>query len=94
MARVKSIKQVLGSFLRKAGLEERYEENLAIAFWDGAVGKEIARHTEPQKVSQGIVFVKVDTDVWRSELVYFKNEIIQRLNKKIGKKIIQEIKFY
>lgn len=94
MAQVKSIKQVLEAFIKGAGLEERYEENMAIVFWDGAVGKEIAQHTNPRKVSRGIVFVKVDTDVWRSELVFFKNEIIQRLNKKIGKKVIQEIKFY
>ncbi|NIV04319.1 DUF721 domain-containing protein [Candidatus Saccharibacteria bacterium] len=82
------------AFLKAMGMRERFEENLSIAFWDTVVGKEIAQHTEPQKVSSGILFVKVDNDVWRNEIVYYKNEIIQKLNQKVGKRAIKEIKFY
>jgi hypothetical protein len=38
--------------------------------------------------------VKVDDDVWRNELTYFKRQIIEKLNEKLGKKTIKEIKFY
>lgn len=90
----KPIRLVLERFFRSIGLENRIEENLAFAFWDSVVGKEIALHTEPEKIVKGTVIVKVDNDVWRNELSFFKNEIIQKLNNKIGKKLIQEIKFY
>jgi predicted nucleic acid-binding Zn ribbon protein len=92
--RDKHVRDAILAFFKAAGLRERFEENLAIAFWDMCVGKEIARHTEPLKVSQGIIFVKVDNDVWRNELTYFKHEIIEKLNQKLGKKAIKEIKFY
>jgi predicted nucleic acid-binding Zn ribbon protein len=90
----KPIRSVLERFFRSIGLENRLEENLAFAYWDSVVGKEIALHTEPERIVKGTVIVKVDNDVWRNELTFFKNEIIQKLNQKIGKRLIQEIKFY
>lgn len=90
----KHIRDVLLGLFKQMGMKERFEENLSIAFWDVTVGKEIARHTEPYKVADGILFVRVDNDVWRTELTYMKNEILHKLNRKIGKKAITEIKFY
>jgi predicted nucleic acid-binding Zn ribbon protein len=92
--REKHVRDSIMAFFKAAGMRERFEENLAIAFWDMCVGKEISRHTEPLKVAKGIIFVKVDNDVWRNELTYFKHEIIQKINQKLGKKAIKEIKFY
>lgn len=90
----KSLKDVLTKFFKTAGLEKRIDEYMAFAYWDSIVGKEIAEHTEPEKIAGGTVFVKVDNDVWRNELAFFKKEIIGKLNDKIGKEIIREIKFY
>lgn len=90
----KSIKDVLQKFFKSVGIEERFEENLTFAYWDSVVGKEIASHTNPEKIVMGTVMVKVDNDVWRNELAFFKHEIIKKLNDRIGKRIIQEIKFY
>ena len=88
------IRDSLLRLFKSLGMQDRFEENLAIAFWDTTVGKEIAQHTEPFKVAKGIMFVKVDNDVWRNELAFYKHEIIQKLNQKLGKRAIQEIKFY
>lgn len=90
----KPIREILERLFKSLGVENRVEENLAFAYWDSVVGKEIALHTEPEKIVKGTVIVKVDNDVWRNELAFFKNEIIQKLNQRIGKKLIQEIKFY
>lgn len=90
----KHVRDTILAFFKAAGMQERFEENLAFAFWDNCVGKEIARHTDPHKVVKGILFVKVDNDVWRHELAFFKHEIIEKLNDKIGKKAITDIKFY
>ena len=67
---------------------------MALVYWDTVVGKEISEHTEPFKISNGTVFVKVNDTTWRNELQYFKNEIIEKLNNKIGKKVVNDIKFY
>jgi len=94
MGNTKSIKNIILDIFNKPGVKEKFNENLAIAYWDSVVGREISRHTDPQKVVAGTIFVKVDDATWRNELTFFKNEIIQKLNQKIGKKVINEIKFY
>lgn len=90
----KPIRESILKLFKSLGMKERFEENLAIAFWDATVGKDISRHTDPQKVVDRILFVKVDDGAWRNELSYLKNELIEKLNQQIGKKAIEEIKFY
>ncbi len=94
MSRPKPIKNIIIELLKAYGLKDKFDQYLAIAYWESCVGKEIASHTTPIEVENGIVFVQVDSDTWRNELVFFKHEIIQRLNERIGKPVVQEIKFY
>lgn len=94
MKEAKPLNQLIYQFLHNLGIKEKIEENFAIAYWDSVVGKDISKRTEPFKISKGILFVKVNDTTWRNELQYFKNEIIEKLNKKIGKKIVKDIKFY
>jgi predicted nucleic acid-binding Zn ribbon protein len=94
MSYAKPVSQIIGQFLKSVGIAGKIEQNYAIVYWDQAVGKEIAERTEPYKIAQGILFVKVTDPVWRNELQFFKNDIIEKLNHKIGKKIVKDIKFY
>ncbi|UCF64307.1 MAG: DUF721 domain-containing protein [bacterium] len=94
MSYAKPVSQLIEQFLKSMGIGDKIEENYAIVYWEQAVGKEIAQHTEPYKITQGILFVKVSDPAWRNELQFFKNEIIEKLNQKIGKKIVKDIKFY
>jgi len=94
MSVVKPLKNLIFQYFKRAGLEPQFEQYLALAYWDKAVGKEISRHTEPFRVQDGIIYVRVDSDAWRNELQYFKSEILEKLNTCLGKPVIQEIKFY
>lgn len=94
MSSVKPVSQLIEQFLQSVGIQGKIEENFAIVYWDQAVGKEISERTEPFKITKGILFVKVKDPVWRNELQFFKEEIIKKLNDKIGRNIVKEIKFY
>jgi len=94
MGKVKSIKELIFQYFKSAGLEDKFEQYYALAYWQKVVGKEIARHTEPFRVQDGVIFVHVDSDVWRTELQYMKPEIIEKLNHELKKTVIQDIKFY
>jgi len=94
MAEAKQLNGLIYRFLQSIGIKDKIEENFAIVYWDAVVGKEIAKKTEPFKVIKGSLFVRVDDTVWRNELQFLKHEIIEKLNKKIGKNIINDIKFY
>jgi len=88
------VKNLIYRYFQKLGLEQPFLENMALYYWKEAVGETIAQHTEPIRVENGIVFVKVDNDVWRQELQFLKKEIIDKLNETVGKQTIQEIKFF
>lgn len=91
---VQHIRETVAALFQSLGMRDRYEENLAIAFWDRVVGEQISAHTRPLKVEEGILVVKVDDNTWRSELPFLAPEIIEKLNENVGKPAIKAIKFY
>ena len=62
-------------------------------FWDKAVGPRIAEQSEALDVEDGKVFVQVRSPSWRTELVFMKPKIIDRLNQAVGKEVIKDIVF-
>ena len=62
-------------------------------FWTQAVGEEVARHAQPAAFRGGRLLVYVDSTVWAQELQFFKDEIIGRLNAKLGQSAVSEMRF-
>ncbi len=90
---MKQIGNILSQYLRNLGLEQSIKRNKALLLWPEIVGPAIADITKPQRVSNKILFVQVNNITWRNELIYYKDEIIQKLNRQMGDQIIEEIKF-
>ena len=90
---MQQIKTAIKTFLRKSGLEKGVKQNTALLLWDEVVGENIAENTNPEKVEHGTLLVTVENSSWRQELVFKKKEIIDKLNNKIGKKTIKDIRF-
>jgi len=84
---------VLNNLIKDLGIEEKIDENKAIAIWPEIVGTNVSCNSEVEIVKDGILFVKVKSDVWRNELIFLKLDLIKKLNEKIGKKIIVDIRF-
>ena len=47
--------------------------------------------TEPVRMSDAKLFVKVQNDAWRNEIVFYKKEIIGNINKALGSAVIEDI---
>jgi predicted nucleic acid-binding Zn ribbon protein len=94
MSSAKPLNQLIHQFLESVGIGAKIEENSAIVYWDSVVGQEISQRTEPYKIAEGILYVRVKDPVWRNELQFFKNEIIDKLNSRIGKQLVKEVKFF
>lgn len=58
------------------------------------MGKRIAEISQAVKIENNILFVKVLHSSWRNELLYQKKAIIDRLNKTIGKRVVEDIRLY
>jgi predicted nucleic acid-binding Zn ribbon protein len=61
--------------------------------WTEAVGEEVASHTRPKAFKGTLLLVTVDSSVWMYHLSMMKQEIIARINKKLGEETLREIRF-
>ncbi len=79
--------------LQKFGIDNAVAQNKALIIWNEIVGDKVAKNTEPDRVEHGVIIVKVSSPTWRQELYFQKNEIIEKINKTIGKRVIRDIRF-
>ena len=90
---MESLESILELTLRELGIEKSMKRYQALWIWPKVVGDRIAEVTEPQRVSEGKLFIRVKNDTWRNELVYYKPKIIKKLNTKLGAPVIEDIIF-
>ena len=88
---MESIHSVLKNYFKKSGLEQPIEQYQTLQEWPSLVGKTIAQVTEPQQIKDGKLFVKVQSDAWRNELIFYKQDMLIKINEKMGSKTINEI---
>ena len=87
------IQIAIQSFLKKSGLNSGVEQQKALKLWGEIVGNKISKNTEPESVKNGVLVIKTINSVWKQELQIQKTEIIEKLNKRLKKNIIKEIRF-
>ena len=64
-----------------------------VNMWSKIAGKEISNVTEATHIEKGVLFVKTATPVWRNELMFKKKEIKDKINNKLSKTTIKDIRF-
>jgi predicted nucleic acid-binding Zn ribbon protein len=69
----------------------KVRESMAMAYWARAVGPQVAAASEPESVRDGVLFVRTKSSTWSHELTFQKAEIIAKLNRMVGRPVIQEI---
>jgi predicted nucleic acid-binding Zn ribbon protein len=93
MMEVTSLRQALHRLLRAWGVNGRVRENQAVACWDEIVGPLLAEHTQALRVEDGKIFIRVSSSSWKTELLFVKREIIERLNQAVGSNVITDVIF-
>ena len=76
----KPIADALGSFLRRAGIDEKVEQARVVPEWTERVGEGIANVTRPIRVSDGVLLVAVRSSAWLMELRMMERQILRKLN--------------
>ena len=90
---MQQLKSAINRFLKNNGLDRGVNQQNAILIWEETVGKTIASNTTAETVEHGVLTIKTTSPAWRQELVFKKQDIIQRLNTKLGNNTIREIRF-
>jgi hypothetical protein len=90
---MKTIKSILEDVLKKQNLESKLKDYHAFDVWEEVVGPRVARHTQPKRFQDRILWVVVDTTVWMQQLTFLEGKIREKLNQAIGAQPIEKIRF-
>ncbi len=89
----KPIKTVLSDYFKGTNFKKiNAAINISTA-WKNIVGKTIAKNTEIQNFKNGKVTVKTVNPIWRNELIFQKEDLLNRLKKEEPELNIKEIEF-
>jgi len=92
--RTQSVGESLEKVMRQLGLAERLTEGQILGAWRDIVGEWFALHTCPDRLRDGVLYVRVVQSSVHFELDRnWKTEIIKNLKTRFGAARIREIRF-
>lgn len=84
---------VLGAFLKKAGLREAITRVDVVEEWQERVGEAIGRVTRAQGVRDATLIVEVKSSAWLMELNLMRDDILRSVNEGRSEGLIKKIVF-
>ncbi len=91
---VKTLGESLHELLAQLGIEKRVNQFRVIELWPSIVGEKISKISRAERVDDEILYIKVATTGWRTELLFHKQKILKNIEEKVGKNVIKDIRFY
>ncbi len=88
-----SIADVLSEIMRTQNINKGLFEHRLIGLWGQILGPAVERVTKQVYVTDGVMFVYLNSSVVRGELLMLKDKIINRLNDAVGEKVLRDIVF-
>ena len=86
-----SISEALHKFLQRSHLKNGVRAIQIEEIWDKLMGKTIAQYTDKIQIVNQKLFITTSVGPLKNELMYQKNQIIERVNEAFGEKIISEV---
>ena len=85
------IKKTIERVFSNAGIDKKVKQFSIVSNWKELAGEDIYQVTHVVNISKGKIFVKVKNDSWRNELIFYKKEIINKINRRLGEEQITDI---
>lgn len=84
---------IVSSVLDHLGISKKIKQYEVIDLWPKIVGPKIAEVTKVDRIEGDKLFVAVSTSTWRNELMFLKQELIEKVNASLEQKVISDIIF-
>ena len=92
--RARAVGETLGKVMQKLGLQERLTEVQILSAWKEIVGEWFALHTCPDRIRDGVLYVRVVQSSVHYELDRnWKPKIVQKLKARFGANRVRDIRF-
>ena len=93
--KARSCQDLVPEVFQGLGLDKKRGEAEILKVWSHVVDPNIVQHAHPVGLKKGTLYVKVDSNVWLSEIVRFRrHEIMHQMRSAFGEDVIQKISFY
>jgi hypothetical protein len=89
--KINRLSVTLVKMLKAQGLDSRLQEYRLFGQWEKVVGKVIARHAEPCSLRGKKMTLVVDSPAWMQQLSFLKQEIVEKVNRRLGHNAIRDI---
>ncbi len=86
-----TLAELISEFYKRHNRENSLDEMKIIESWRSVVGGFIAAHTLDLRITKGILYVKVDADSLRNELMYSKTILLRNINRVSGTDLLKDI---
>ena len=93
MERVQAVGAVVSKAMLALGLGERVREAEVLAAWKEIAGDFLATHSMPNRLKDGVLYVRVLQPSIHFELEQMRRTIIDKLKVKFGARTVRDIRF-
>ncbi len=86
-----SLQDAIQQFLLKSRLKSGIQAVRIEEVWEQLMGKTIAKYTDKIQIINHTLFITTAVAPLKNELLYQKENIIQKVNEAMGEKVIKEV---
>lgn len=86
-----SLQDAIQQFLQKSRLKSGIQAARIEEVWEQLMGKTIAKYTDKIQIINHTLFITTAVAPLKNELLYQKENIIQKVNEAMGEKVISEV---
>ena len=87
------ISRGLSQLVEQLGLEKRLQQQRVFEEWPQIVGGSIGQISTPDHFQDGILYVRVSSTTWRTELLFHKQAILDKIGTILGSNLVKDIRF-
>jgi len=88
------LSEVIREFVEVYKLADKLNEVEVTRSWKKITGNVISIHTTGLFIKKNILYVKLDSPALKTELSYLKSKILVKINKAVGKNVVEDIVFF
>ena len=86
-----SLGDALKQFLQKSRLKTNMQSMQIEDLWEELMGKTIARYTDKIQIVNNTLFISTSVAPLKTELLFQKDKIRERVNEELGENVIREV---
>ena len=84
---------LLKTVLADLGVDDKLQECRALLAWEEVAGEHLAEQAQAIGVHRGRLQLAVSSAVWRTHLSFSKQQLLDRMNQRLGERVLKDLVF-